>query len=101
MARMLTRSMKAKGQYCIRFPNGLPSKKDNKINHKKLREFMNRERVQIVYRNYPIHSMFIMYIHCFGNIIALVYCFILYANIFNYVYTHPVSIKEHKQMIAY
>jgi hypothetical protein len=100
MARMITRSMKAKGQFCIRFPSGLPPTKLK--NHKKIREHMNRERVRIIYRDCPAHSIFAMYIHCFGNMIAIIYCFILYANLFHYIYTHPVSdMKESKQMIGY
>jgi len=100
MARMITRSMKAKGQFCIRFPSGLPPTKPK--NHKKIREHMNRERVRIIYRDCPVHSIFAMYIHCFGNMIAIIYCFILYANLFHYIYTHPVSdMKESKQMIGY
>ncbi len=105
MARMITRSMKAKG-YCIRFPTELPAKKqkvNHKINRKKLREFMDRDRVRIIYRDSPPHSMVAMYIHCFGNIFAFVYCFILYGHLFHYIYMHhPVSeMKEPKQMIAY
>jgi len=88
MARMVTRSMKAKG-YCIRFPTGLPVKK---INHKKLRAFMESDRVQIIYRNSPIHSR----LDTIGTLIAYIYCFILYANLFRYIYTHPIS--ENKQL---
>ena len=100
MARMVTRSMRAKG-YCVRFPSELPTVKKQKINHKKLREFMNRERVRIIYRDTPMHSMAAMYIHCFGNIFAFIYCFTLYVHLFHYIYTHPLSSKESKQLIAY
>ena len=102
---MITRSMKAKG-HCIRFPSGLPAKKQKincKINRKKLREFMDRGRVRIIYRDCPPHSMVAMYVHCFGNIFAFIYCFLMYYYLFYYIiYTyHPVSMKEHKQLIAY
>jgi len=62
---------------------------------------MDRERVRIIYRDSPMFSIFAMYVHCMGNIVAIIYCFILYANLFHYIYTHPVSTKESKQMIAY
>lgn len=98
---MITRSMKAKG-YCIRFPAELSAKKQ-KINRKKLREFVDRDRVRIIYRDSPPHSMVAMYVHCFGNIFAFVYCFMMYSYLFYYIYTyHPVSeMKEHKQLIVY
>jgi hypothetical protein len=85
----MTRYMKLKGQHC--FHSGLPL--TNKINRKKLREIKNRERIRLFYRDAPLHSHFIARIHCFGELLSYIYCFTLYANLFYYMYTHPIHTR--------
>ena len=97
MARMVTRSMKAKGNYCIRFPYGLPNKK---VNPKKLKQFMDRERVNVVYRNSPLYSKLAAYITFLGALFSYTYCFVLYIYLFIYIRRHPLSVKENQLMIA-
>jgi hypothetical protein len=94
MARMITRSMKASGHYCVRFPNGLSPKNKTRVQRKK-HERANLERVEIIYRECPAHSMFVNYIHSFGAMIAYTYIVILYAHLFRFIW-----LKE-QQRIGY
>ena len=99
MTRMITRSMKATGNYCIRFPHGLSPKKTRVQPNKRAkanRERANRERVEIVYRECPVHSMFNNYIQGFCAMVMYTYLFILYANLFHFIW-----IKDHQLRIGY
>jgi hypothetical protein len=103
---MITRSMKASGNYRIRFPNGLSPKKKRvqpnkqatreRANHERAnRERANHEKVEIIYRRCLIHVILGRYIPYFIAVLLYTYIFILYANLF-----HSIWLKE-QRMIGY
>ena len=96
---MVTRSMKANGHYCIRFPTGLPDKKRKQV--PKECESNQRKRIRIVYRNSYHVNPIAKYVHFIVSIIAYTYCFVLYANVFWYIYTHYSKPEKKILMIAY
>ena len=100
MARMITRSMKASGNYRIRFPHGLSPKKTRVQPNKRAKAKQERANVEIVYRPCPVHDRYIPY---FGAILLYSYIFILYANLFHFIWLKEQRLigYEPRLMIGY